>query len=622
MAFQLNQTKITVEGNTEKNGVHFTNLVINQYLSDVNSFSFTWRQPEGKSSLSAHVAFYKKNLSKKVTITINEKQLKFEGVIYSINCHNQDTLGVSYEVMGKGMFMKLDEVPECNSFFKQTLDKIFGEVTKSANMKVDMNAQDNSELFYTVQYNQTGFEFMRMMASRYGQWFYYDGQKMILGKPSSASVSLKRGDYHSLDINARTTRAPHNIIGFDNYKGEQIDDQKKENVNGSGLLEASAKAADNAYGAAQAVLHLAVAATKEVMKAVSTLKQKAAASTSVFISARSYNCNIKLAGKVKLFDEKDKEDGDYIVTEIHHSCIKPDNYQNHFVAIPADVEVPPNTDPLLHAVCKPQLAIVVENEDDKKLDRIKVRFPWMKAPATTPWIQVLTPHAGKDKGIRFLPEKEEEVIIGFQDNNAERPFMMGAIHTEKNQSGNEYASNFKKTIGTKTGRRVEIDDDLGFIKFVDNYVDKKPINIIQHNRKDDKIFLSMQSIKDDNTYSILQLNHGEKLGLLIHAGGQDVAKIYMDGNSKKIVIESKGEINVTADQKMNFKSPTINITADNDVNIEGKGKGVNIKGMEVKVEANTNMTVKGMNTKVEGSMNAEFKGGMLASLTAAIVKIN
>ena len=110
MAFQLTHTTIRVEGNDED--IIFSNLSVNQQLADVSSFHFTWRQPEGEASLSSQVSFYNNNLSKEVTITIGD-DFSFKGIIYAISCNNQDALGVSYEISGKGMFEKLNQIPEC-----------------------------------------------------------------------------------------------------------------------------------------------------------------------------------------------------------------------------------------------------------------------------------------------------------------------------------------------------------------------------------------------------------------------------------------------------------------------------------------------------------------------------
>jgi hypothetical protein len=64
--------------------------------------------------------------------------------------------------------------------------------------------------------------------------------------------------------------------------------------------------------------------------------------------------------------------GDYVITEIHHFCSSNNSYENQFSAVPAEVGVPPYTDPLLYPVCKAQLATVNDNADPDGLDRIKV----------------------------------------------------------------------------------------------------------------------------------------------------------------------------------------------------------------------------------------------------------
>lgn len=161
MAFELTHTTIRVEGSDAD--IIFSNLFINQQLADVNSFNFTWRQPEGEASLSAHVSFYSDNLAKEVTITIGD-HFTFKGIIYAISCNNQDSLGVSYDINGKGLFEKLNQVPECRSFYKKSITQMFNVVNNTSGTTLNLSPSNTSELFYTVQYNQTGFSFLRMMA--------------------------------------------------------------------------------------------------------------------------------------------------------------------------------------------------------------------------------------------------------------------------------------------------------------------------------------------------------------------------------------------------------------------------------------------------------------------------
>lgn len=76
-----------------------------------------------------------------------------------------------------------------------------------------------------------------------------------------------------------------------------------------------------------------------------------------------------------------------------------------------------------YPTCEEQSAIVTDNDDPQ--GRIRVQFPWQKKKGLkTPWLRVVTPYAGKGKGMHIIPEIDEEVIIGFDNGNAERPLLL------------------------------------------------------------------------------------------------------------------------------------------------------------------------------------------------------
>ncbi|HYH14962.1 MAG TPA: phage baseplate assembly protein V [Flavisolibacter sp.] len=618
--FQLTQTRIKVEGT--EGDIIFSDLVISQQLADVNGFSFIWRQEEGDSSLPGHIAFYQKNLSKEVTINIHNN-LNFKGIVCAINCNNQDALGVSYEMSGKGLFVKLDEVPECNSFYKKSLSQIFTSINSGRNIPLKLAPKNTKELFYTVQYNQTRFDFLTMLAARYGEWFYYTGTEMVLGKPGNETVMLTmEEDVYDVNITARLVKSPEVNAGFDAYKGEVINGQQTSNVKGSGLIAASLQAGIKAFGNNQTTTHFTNAPTTDLLKGLSDLNHQAAAASSVFITGTSYNSQLKLAGKIKLKDEKGRAAGEYIITEIQHSSITPDNYQNQFVAVPAENEVPPYTNPRLFPTCKAQPAFVVDNEDKDGLDRIKVRFPWQPASETTPWLPVLTPHAGKDKGFRFLPEVDEEVLIGFMDNNAEKPYVMGAVHTDKNKSGEDHTQNNVKVIGTKTGRRLEVNDEEGYLSLADNYTKKTPKNIVYQKRKGSETVMKIASHKDDSNFSNIVLTNEQSLEITITNGSSPIASIKLEKSGNKITIQAKGDIDITSDKDIKLKGKNIKVEASEELDMKGSAKGVKVKGSKVEVAADTNLNMKGTQTKVEGNAQLDLKGGAMANLQAGMVKIN
>ncbi|HQW85246.1 MAG TPA: phage baseplate assembly protein V, partial [Ferruginibacter sp.] len=584
---------------------------INQHLADVNSFHFTWRQPEGEVSLSAQVSFYNNNLCKEVNITIGAN-FTFKGIIYAISCNNQDSIGVSYEISGKGLFEKLNQVPECRSFYKKNITDIFNAVNNTSGTTLDLSPSNNSELFYTVQYNQTAFSFLRMMAVRYGEWLYYNGTEMVLKTPSDDAVTLNQGqDVTNLDISAKLVRSPINITAFNRHSGEELTHQVQNN-NADGYIGAAQHAGETAYGSSQSNTNITAAATQQLLTDMSVLSQKAAASNAVVVRAQSNNCNIKLAGKIKLIDEAGNSNGEYIITEIHHSVSTDDNYRNQFVALPAEAEVPPYTNPFSVPICQSQMAKVINNEDADGLDRIKVHFPWQQSGESTPWLNVITPHGGKDRGFRFLPEINDEVLVAFLDNHAERPYVLGGMFTENNKSGNAHEGNHVKVIGTKTGRRIEINEDEATMGFMDNYKNKKDKNIIEFKKKDDPE-MKIQSLKGDNDGSMIAFKNSESLKIELKDGGSLIAEIIFEKNGKKLTIHSADTIEIKADQALKLNAQKIEINGTQELKMEG---------MTVDIDGKTKLQAKGLTATFEGSTTAEFKGGAMASLTGAIVKIN
>ncbi|MCH5597552.1 hypothetical protein [Niabella ginsengisoli] len=140
MPFLLNHTQITIE--EFKDPVIFFNLSINQYLADVNSFNFTLRHPKDNDepSFQSYLDFYKKCLSKQVVINITEGdggaiQFTFIGFIYAITCTGNDDMATSYDISGKGIFAKLDEISECSSYYRESIQGIIDKISTGFPLK-------------------------------------------------------------------------------------------------------------------------------------------------------------------------------------------------------------------------------------------------------------------------------------------------------------------------------------------------------------------------------------------------------------------------------------------------------------------------------------------------------
>jgi type VI secretion system secreted protein VgrG len=81
----------------------------------------------------------------------------------------------------------------------------------------------------------------------------------------------------------------------------------------------------------------------------------------------------------------------------------------------------------------------------------------------TPWIRMTNPHAGGGKGMYFVPEIGEEVLVGFEDDNAEKPYVLGAMYNGEAVSGYHTPGNDKKVIQTRSGTKIIMNDAIGSV---------------------------------------------------------------------------------------------------------------------------------------------------------------
>src|SRR5690606_2244566 len=240
-------TEITIQDYNGNKPVLFSNLLLNEAFLSVNSFSFSMR-PSGSdtTTLNAIINFKKEVLGKDIEISFKKGDTavyQFKGVIAEVNSTLVDNNYYEFSIEGTGLFGKVNETPEYHSFYKKKLDAIIDDVFEGSNLKssVEKSPGNTAELHYTVQYNQTAFEFMTSLATRFGEWMYYDGQKLQFGKkPESAAIELVMpNDVANVNIRAHTMRAPKGLVGTDIFKSTVIEATTKEQPPGNDIIKAA-----------------------------------------------------------------------------------------------------------------------------------------------------------------------------------------------------------------------------------------------------------------------------------------------------------------------------------------------------------------------------------------------
>jgi uncharacterized protein involved in type VI secretion and phage assembly len=290
------------------------------------------------------------------------------------------------------------------------------------------------------------------------------------------------------------------------------------------------------------------------------------ASQTLYFKGESINSSLFPGAFIKIKGTQDHDYGDYIIIAVTHSYVIGGEYHNFFTAIPSSLKASPLTDVTAVPCCESQAGVVTDNKDPENLGRIKVKLYWQK-DNDTPWIRITTPYSGDDKGVYFVPEIGEEVMVGFEGGNAEKPFVIGSLYHGKMKPGSLFDSrNDIKAIKTRSGHTIKLDDKDGNEKIT--IIDKEG-----------------DMIEFDTSKKQITITAPDKLNI----------------NAK--------EINITGDSKISMSAPEISISGKTKVDVVSDANmKLTSKIFDI---SSTKATIKGTTVDLSGDAMTNIKGGLL-----------
>lgn len=113
------------------------------------------------------------------------------------------------------------------------------------------------------------------------------------------------------------------------------------------------------------------------------------------------------------------------------------------------------------------VGIVRNNRDPDAQGRVQVIYPWSSQPEVGRWARMAVPMAGKERGVYFLPEIDDEVLLAFEGGDMNRPYVVGVLWNGANQppATNADGKNDVRMIRTRSGHQLTFDDgDKGSVR--------------------------------------------------------------------------------------------------------------------------------------------------------------
>jgi hypothetical protein len=247
------ETRITLDGEP----CYFVTMELDQKMSGHHEFEIVVSYLLKKQSVWSETVddVIRNTLGKRVFIVMEHsdsgEKNEFHGVVTDI-----DVVGVSGDegtvvLKGGSPTILLDRDRTMASFVDYSLHTIVKETIGNTEIRVeiDNNLKSDDVIPYVARYKESSWAFLSRVLYSYGEWFYYDGQKLVVGNPQNANDRWVAFDIEMLEIHSSASLNNLNTIY---YEYDPLDNSyyegKSDNANnGSFPMRGAKQIADKLY---------------------------------------------------------------------------------------------------------------------------------------------------------------------------------------------------------------------------------------------------------------------------------------------------------------------------------------------------------------------------------------
>jgi phage protein D len=504
------------------------------------------------------------------------------------------------------------------TFQQQTDSDIVTKVIQGAGLIPGIIEATSVVHDWVMQNNLTDWEFVQERAKHAGYRLFVEGKNkvnFVSVDHKGSEVTLKWGD-DLFSFHPRVTASQQvdqvQVQGWDRKQKQQIvgTSSSPNGIPQNGFGGNGGQTAQSGFGgsAKMVVVDRPVFSQTEAEKVAQSVHDDIGGH---FIEADGIcagNPALKPETIVKIENLGTKYNGTYQLSTTTH-ILKPSVYKTHFT-------ISGKRDTSLHSILKGgggggdtgagtagggggsnssrisgvAVGIVTDNNDPDKLGRVKVKLPWLSNDDTSDWAAQAAPMTGNGRGFYYLPEIDDEVLVGFELGDVRRPYILGGLWNGKDTpvEGNDVAVTGGKVnhriIKTRIGHTVLLDDtdSKGEMKMTtssghyltlsdkDQKIEAKTKNghILTMDDQNKKIV-----IKTTGGHTITMDDQGNKIEIKDSSGNE---KITMDANQSSISIEAALNLSIKATQisiegqaTVDIKSPMTSVNGDGTLTLKG-----------------------------------------------------
>ena len=407
----------------------------------------------------------------------------FVGVVTNVQLHREGSDFGCIIVSGYSATYRMETAHSCFSWNDRTIGDVVKKLCEQAKVQLELNPAFKETKDFICQYEESDFDFIRRLAHQYQEWMYFDGTKLIFGKPRKLAdpIRLEYGTtLSSLDIGLQTLARSEQVFSYHSGADREMQRMTPDLAYGHDKLAGEAFRASLGMFSKPARQHALPRISNET-ELVNYMGRKQAAETAEthYITAESQVPTLRVGSVVSLYSSflervgnlSEESLGNFIIIEITHEVSQGSYYKNRFKAIPATIKALPSPKVRM-PLAETQMATVLSNADPEGKGRVRVRMNWQTDGMQTGWVRVMTPDGGSssdvksNRGFVFIPEVGDQVLLGFRHGDPARPYVLGSLFNGTTGGGGGQGNNCK-SLTSRTGSSLKLDDSKGSVTLHD-----------------------------------------------------------------------------------------------------------------------------------------------------------
>ena len=504
----------------------------------------------------------------------------------------------------------LSQTGDCRIFENRSAKDILQTLCGEAGVEVEFTVRGARTRPFTVQYNETDFDFFMRLVEEEGWLFLFrhtaTAHKLVVADGLGFAEDVPGGPLalaaaRGPDCLAewRVGRATaHGRIAMADYDPDRPNAEPHGDTSTT-FRTAGAPARDLFHWPARDL------ASGDITQRTRRLIEAAEAAATL-AGGVSFNENFVPGRRIGVRGPEGTKT--FVLLGVEHeasddtwtNAAAPPGYRNSFTAFPADMPwrpQPVTRRPRMEGIYS---AVVIGPEGEEihtdELGRVKLRFRWDHRRDATPggaaWVRVMQGWAGAKTGWFAIPRIGTEVAVAFMDGDAERPVVVGQLHNASQKPPLSLPEQKTRTGLCTRSTPQGGAQDCSELWFEDR---KGEELVLLHAQKDLTVEAENDSVhsvgndrrttirKGDDTLTVSQGNRSVDVPLGNHSITSTKGDISIRTRAGAVAVEAMTSLTLKVGQS----------------SITLSQAGVSIKGISVKIEGQLLASIKGTVTELD-----------------------